>query len=58
LTHFWGVLVLVEVKERHVEYKLIQQPYLPENRQIKRIPLKPKRGFKLSPKNATLDKWD
>ncbi|KKL90234.1 hypothetical protein LCGC14_1906750, partial [marine sediment metagenome] len=30
----------------------------PENRQIKRIPLKPKRGFKLSPKNATLDKWD
>ena len=57
LTHFGSVLILIEDKERYIEYKLIQHPYLPENRLIKRIPLKPKRGLKVSPKNTTLDNW-
>ena len=57
LTHFGSVLILIEDKERYIEYKLIQHPSLPEKRLIKKIPLKPKRGLKVSPKNATLDKW-
>ncbi len=57
LTHFGSVLILIENKERYIEYKLIQHPYLPEKRLIKRIPLKPKRGLKVSPRNATLDNW-
>ncbi|HEA70469.1 hypothetical protein LCGC14_0847780 [marine sediment metagenome] len=57
LTHFGSVLILIEDKERYIEYKLIQHPSLPENRLIKRTPLKPKRGLKISPKNRTLDKW-
>ncbi|KKM52799.1 hypothetical protein LCGC14_1554550 [marine sediment metagenome] len=57
LTHFGSVLILIEDKERYIEYKLIQHPSLPENRLVKRIPLKPKRGLKISPKNTTLDEW-
>ena len=57
LTHFGSVLILIEDKGRYIEYKLIQHPSLPENRLIKRIPLKPKRGLKRSPKDTTLDKW-
>ena len=57
LTHFASVIILIEDKERFIEYKLIQHPSLPENRLIKRIPLKPKRGLKISPKNTTLDNW-
>lgn len=51
------MLILIEDKERYIEYRLIQHPSLPENRLIKRIPLKPKRGLKISPRNSTLDKW-
>ena len=57
LTHFGSVLILIKDKERYTEYKLIQHPYLPEKRLIKRIPLKTKRRLKVSPKNTTLDNW-
>ena len=57
LTHFGSVLIIIEDRERYIEYKLIQHPSLPEKRLIRRIPLKPKRGLKISPKNTTLDNW-
>ena len=58
LAHFGSVLIIIEDKERYIEYSLIQHPSLPEKRLIKKIPLKPKRGLKVSPKNRTLDNWD
>jgi len=57
LTHFGSVLVLIEDREKYIEYKLIQHPSLPERRLVKWIPLKPKRRLKISPKNTTLDNW-
>ncbi len=57
LTHFGSVLILIEDMKRYIEYRLVQHPSLPENRLIKRIPLRPKRGLKISVKDTTLDKW-
>ena len=57
LYHFGHVLILIEVKERYVDYRLVQHPSLPENSLRKWRPRKPKRGLKASPKNATLDNW-
>jgi len=57
LYHFGHVLILIEAKERYVDYRLVQHPSLPETSLRKWRPRKSKRGLKISPKNATLDNW-
>ena len=57
LEHFGNVLVIINSKERKVEYRLIQHPFLPENVISKQIPKQPKRGLKRPLKNSTLDQW-
>ena len=57
ITHFGNVLVMIENKERKVEYKLIQHPSMPE---ITLTKVKPYESQKRKPKpyrNKTLDKW-
>jgi len=55
LAHFGNVLILINDKERYIEYKLIQHPFLQEKKLIKWIPVQSKR--KVSLKNMTLDCW-
>ncbi len=57
LSHFGNVLVLINDEERYVEYKLIQHPFLPENRVLKWKPRKPKRNLANLSKNTSLDNW-
>jgi hypothetical protein len=55
LSHFGNVLVMINDNERYVEYTLVQHPYLPENREFKWKPRKPKKKVPL--KNTTIDYW-
>jgi hypothetical protein len=55
LSHFGNVLVLINDRERYVEYILIQHPFLQEKRLVKWKPAEPKR--KTSLRNMTLDCW-
>ena len=57
LSHFGNVLVLINDEERYVEYKLIQHPFLPENRILKWKPRIPKRNLANCSKNTTLNSW-
>jgi RecA/RadA recombinase len=57
LSHFGNVLVMIKNEERFVEYTLVQHPSLPEKRELKWIPLKPKRNLANNSKNTTLDCW-
>lgn len=57
LSHFGNVLVLINDDERHVEYVLVQHPFLPENQLLKWKPRKPKRKLSNPTKNTTLDCW-
>ncbi len=57
LSHFGNVLVLINDDERHVEYVLVQHPFLPENRLLKWKPRKPKMKLSNPTKNTTLDCW-
>ncbi|MFX1370828.1 MAG: hypothetical protein ACFFCE_03140 [Promethearchaeota archaeon] len=55
LSHFGNVLVMINDDNRYVEYTLVQHPYLPENRELKWKPRKPKKKAPL--KNTMLDYW-
>ena len=57
LAHFGSVLILIEVKERFIEYSLIQHPSMPERTERKRIPLQLKRNLKKPFKNRTMDQF-
>ena len=57
LAHFGSVLVLINNKERYIEYRLIQHPSKPEMCLIKRKPQKTKRGLRKPMKNTILDQW-
>jgi len=55
LAHFGSVLILIENKERCIEYNLIQHPSKPEQQLIR---WKPKNSKKKIPlKNTTIDEW-
>ena len=55
LSHFGSVLVMINDDERFTEYRLVQHPYLPENRMLKWKPRKLKKQPPL--RNTTLDCW-
>ena len=57
LTHFGNVLVMINKKERNIEYSLIQHPFLAESQVIEWIPQQPKRRLKRPLKNTTMDQW-
>ncbi|TFF97830.1 MAG: hypothetical protein EU541_07655 [Promethearchaeota archaeon] len=57
LSHFGQVLVLIRNEERFIEYQLVQHPFLPEKRERKWKPRKPKRNLANTSNNTTLDFW-
>jgi DNA repair protein RadA len=57
LSHFGNVLVLINDDERYVEYRLVQHPFLPENRLLKWKPREPKRKLSNPMKNTKIDCW-
>ena len=57
LAHFGSVLVLIESKERYIEYRLIQHPSMPEKLLKKIKPKNLKRGMRKPLRNSTLDQW-
>jgi RecA/RadA recombinase len=57
LSHFGHVLVRITNDDRFVEYTLFQHPFLPEKREIKWKPRKPKRNLGNNSRNTTLDCW-
>ena len=55
LAHFGSVLVLINDKDRFVEYTLVQHPFLQEKKLVKWMPAQSK--GKISLRNTTLDCW-
>jgi hypothetical protein len=55
LSHFGNVLVLINDKDRFIEYTLIQHPFLQEKKLVKWKPAESKRKVPL--RNLTLDCW-
>ena len=55
LTHFGSVLVLINDKDRFVEYTLVQHPFLQEKTLVKWKPAQSKGKIPL--RNTTLDCW-
>lgn len=57
LSHFGQVLVLIRNEDRFYDYVLAQHPFLPEKRERKWKPRKPKRNLANTSNNTTLDFW-